>query len=92
MSDIHNLDNPFHIAREAAAVFHQVELPPPEDWIPAHRLFPSQAIVGFKADYKNHDADSWAKFILENAEGFAAATSCASFSGEAFLFTRTGYV
>jgi hypothetical protein len=85
MESIHSLDNSFHKLREAGAVFHPVPLPPPKNWTAGSRLFPSQVIAGYNADYKDYNADTWAAYILEKAEGFDAATSCESFSGECFF-------
>ena len=88
MESIHSLDNPFHKPRAAGAVFYPVPLPPPEDWLPGPQLFPRQVIAGYSADYKDYNADTWATYILEQAQGFAAATSCASFSGERSFLLR----
>ena len=87
--DIHNLDNHFHKVREPKARFHPVALPPPENWIPGPRLFPSAVIAGYNADYKKYNADTWAAYILEQAQGFPAATSCTSCSGECDLLGLT---
>ena len=88
MESIHSLDNPFHKQRAAGAVFHPVPLPPPENWIAGPQLFPRQVIAGYNADYKDYNADTWAAYILEQAKGFSAATSCHSCSGGRFFFTR----
>ena len=85
MADIHNLDNPLYKVREAGAVFYPVVLPPPENWVPGPQLFPYQVIAGYNADYKDYNADTWAKYILEKAEGFDQATSCSSCSGGRFF-------
>lgn len=88
MESIYSLDNSFHKLRAAGAVFHPVPLPPPEDWLAGPQLFPRQVISGYHADYKDYNADTWAAYILEKAKGFAAATSCSSFSGERFFLFR----
>ena len=92
MANINDINNPFHQQRDVGAVFHPVPLPPPEDWVPGLRLFPREVIAGYHADYKDYNADSWGKYILEKAEGFKEASSCASWSGERFFLlglTRT---
>ena len=86
MESIHNIDNPFHQQREAEAIFHPVFLTPPENWLAGPQLFPGQVIAGYHADYNDYNADTWAKYILEQAQGFEAATSCSSFSGERFFY------
>ena len=88
MESIHDLDNPFHKLRAAEAVFHPVSLVQPDNWIAGPRLFPSQVIAGYSADYEDYNVGTWAAYILEQAQGFDAATSCISFSGERFFLLR----
>ena len=88
INDINDINNSFHQQREAgSAALQPVELPPPEDWVPGRNLFPSHVMAGFHADYEKYNADTWAKYVLEKAKEYNAA-SCASWSGELF-FTRT---
>ena len=82
---INDINNSFQQQRGVGDPFHPVDLPPPEDWIPGPKLFPDQVITGYYALYKAYDADTWAKYVLEKAKGYDAATSCASWSGERFF-------
>jgi hypothetical protein len=62
--------------------FVPVPLPPPDNWTPSSKLFPSNVISGYSTDYDKFTADTWAEYIKEQCKQFDACTSTFSFAGK----------
>ncbi|KAL8298928.1 hypothetical protein RB597_007517 [Gaeumannomyces tritici] len=69
------------VAAAAAKVLVKVDLPAPNNWLTASRLYPSNVIAAYNAELAAYDAESWNAHILEKCQGFRDCTSTASYQG-----------
>lgn len=76
------LPYPFYSNELSNEPFVPVSLPPPDNWTPGSKLFPSNVISGYHADYDKYTADTWAEYIKEQCKEFDACTSTFSFAGK----------
>ncbi|KAL8348914.1 hypothetical protein RB601_002179 [Gaeumannomyces tritici] len=67
------------VAAAAAKVLVKVDLPAPNNWLTASRLYPSNVIAAYNAELAAYDAESWNAHILEKCQGFRDCTSTASY-------------